>query len=82
MRWARNDGEKRTKNSCIDLRNTFVPNLAPHVGTPASASIQTVLSCEFTHIEMEAIPRRWDGDSIRWRRLGKKQHNVSVVGRP
>ena len=78
----RSEGGKHTKNSRIDLRDTFVPDLAPHVGTSASASVQTMLSREFTNIEMEAIAQRWDGDRLGWRWLGKKQQNVSVVGSP
>ena len=77
-----NDGEKYTKGSRVDLRDTFVPDLAPHVSASSSASVQTMLSREFANIEMEAITQRWDGDRLGWRRLGKKQQDVSVVGRP
>lgn len=63
-----------TKDGRVDLRDTFVPDLAPHVCTSASVSVQTVLSCEFTNIEMESIciTQRWDGDGFGWRGLGKE----------
>jgi len=42
-----------SKNGRVDLRNTFVPDLSPHVNASASTSIQTVLSCESANVEIE-----------------------------
>jgi len=57
---------EHTKNSGVDLRDAFVPDLAPHVGTSASASVQAVLSYEFTNIEMKSacVAQYGDGDGF------------------
>ena len=66
--------EEHTKDSRVDLGNAFVPGLAPHVGTPASASIQTVFGRELANIEAEPvrITQCWDRDRVCWGLLGKE----------
>lgn len=63
-----------SKDSSVDPRNILVPDLAPHVRTSTSASIQAMSSCELTNIEMEpvGVTQCRDRDKLIWRLLRKK----------